>query len=62
MAELFEIAAARGEKRANAIFFHGLGGGAHITWQADKKDKATFWPTWLAEDVEGLSVYCVGYE
>jgi pimeloyl-ACP methyl ester carboxylesterase len=62
MAELFKIAEARGEKRANAIFFHGLGGDAHTTWQADKQDKATFWPAWLAEDIEGLSVYSVGYE
>jgi pimeloyl-ACP methyl ester carboxylesterase len=62
MAELFKIAEARGEKRANAVFFHGLGGDAHTTWQADKNDKATFWPAWLAQDVEGLSVYSVGYE
>jgi predicted alpha/beta-fold hydrolase len=34
MAELFEVARARGEKRANAIFFHGLDGDAHKTWQA----------------------------
>ena len=62
MAELFKIAEARGEKRANAIFFHGLDGDARTTWQADKQDKATFWPAWLAEDIEGLSVYSVGYE
>jgi pimeloyl-ACP methyl ester carboxylesterase len=62
MAELFEIAKAKGEKRANAIFFHGLGGKAYTTWQADKKDKATFWPAWLAQDIDGLSVYSVGYE
>jgi hypothetical protein len=62
MAHLLKIAEAKGEKRANAVFFHGLGGNAYTTWQADKKHKATFWPAWLAEDIEGLSVYSVGYE
>jgi hypothetical protein len=62
MAELFKIAEARGEKRANAIFVHRLGGDTRTTWQADKEDKATLWPAWLAQDIEGLSVYCVGYE
>ncbi|MGH6842577.1 MAG: esterase/lipase family protein, partial [Methylocella sp.] len=62
MADLFPIAEARGPKSANVVFFHGLGGGAHATWQADKDDEASFWPAWLAEDIEGLSVYSVGYE
>ncbi|WGJ13471.1 tetratricopeptide repeat protein [Methylocapsa sp. D3K7] len=62
MAELFQIAEARGSKSDNVIFFHGLGGDAHATWQADKDDKATFWLPWLAQDIEGLSVYSVGYE
>jgi tetratricopeptide (TPR) repeat protein len=62
MAQLFKIADARGEMRANAVFFHGLGGDAYTTWQADKEDKATLWPAWLAQDIEGLSVYTVGYE
>ena len=62
MADLFPIAEARGPKTANVIFFHGLGGDAHGTWSADPKDKATFWPAWLAQDIEGLSVYSVGYE
>jgi hypothetical protein len=61
-AELFKIAEAGGESCANAIFFHGLGGDAHTTWQADKKDKAAFWLPWLAQGIEGLSVYSVRYE
>jgi pimeloyl-ACP methyl ester carboxylesterase len=62
MADLFPIAEARGEKHANAVFFHGLGGDARDTWSADPRDKATFWPAWLAQDIEGLSVYSVGYD
>jgi pimeloyl-ACP methyl ester carboxylesterase len=61
MAELFEIAEASGEKSANAVFFHGLGGDARATWRAGP-DKASFWPAWLAQDIQGLSVYSVGYE
>ena len=34
MAELFKIAEATGEKRANTVFFHGLGGDARGTWRA----------------------------
>ncbi len=44
------------------VFFHGLGGDARTTWQATKKDQASFWPAWLGEDINSLSVYCVGYE
>ncbi len=61
MAEVFKIAEARGEKRANVIFLHGLGGGARATWRSSNDD-ASFWPAWLAQDIEGLSVYSVGYE
>jgi pimeloyl-ACP methyl ester carboxylesterase len=62
MADLIPIAEAKEGKRANAVFVHGLGGDAYTTWQANRKDKATFWPAWLAQDIEGLSVYSVGYE
>jgi tetratricopeptide (TPR) repeat protein/pimeloyl-ACP methyl ester carboxylesterase len=62
MADLFLIAEALGPKSANVIFYHGLGGDAYSTWSQHPKDKASFWPTWLARDIEGLSVYSVGYE
>src|ERR1700730_1946013 len=61
MADLFLIAEARGPKSADVVFFHGLGGDARSTWQATK-DQASFWLAWLAEDIDGLSVYSVGYE
>lgn len=61
MAELFKISEARGEKRVNAVFFHGLGGDAHDTWRAGSNE-SSFWPAWLAQDIEGVSVYSVGYE
>jgi tetratricopeptide (TPR) repeat protein/pimeloyl-ACP methyl ester carboxylesterase len=62
MADVFLIAQARGPKSANVVFFHGLGGNAKSTWQASLDDEASFWPAWLAHDIEGLSVYSVGYE
>jgi pimeloyl-ACP methyl ester carboxylesterase len=61
MPKVFKIAEPSGEKRANAVFFHGLGGDAHGTWRAGS-DEASFWPAWLAKEIEGLSVYSVGYE
>src|ERR1700730_4978189 len=64
MAELVNMAQARGENRANAIFFHGLGGDARTTWQPTytKKGEDSHWLEWLAEDIEGVSVYSVSYE
>jgi predicted esterase len=64
MAELAKIAQARGENRLDAIFFHGLGGGARTTWQPTytKKGEDSLWLEWLAEDIEGVSVYSVSYE
>jgi pimeloyl-ACP methyl ester carboxylesterase len=61
MADLFPIAEAQGPKTANAIFLHGLGGDAKKTWEATK-DEASLWPAWLAQDIESLAVYSVGYE
>jgi pimeloyl-ACP methyl ester carboxylesterase len=64
MAELVKIAQARGETRTNAIFFHGLGGDARTTWQPTytKESEASLWLEWLAEDIEGVSVYSISYE
>src|ERR1700730_8558047 len=61
MAELFKIAEATGGKSANTVFFHGLGGDARGTWRA-ASDEASFWPAWLAQDIQGLCVYSVDYE
>jgi tetratricopeptide (TPR) repeat protein len=61
MSRIIKIAGWTGPPRANVIFVHGLGGHAYDTWRR-KADDDSFWPLWLAEEVEGLAVYTLGYE
>jgi hypothetical protein len=44
------------------IFFHGLGGHPLLTWQATEIDEGTLWPRWVAEDIDGHTIWSVGYE
>jgi len=61
LADLIVISEGIGEIHSHAIFIHGLGGSPKKTWQSSI-DPEIFWPQWLAEDIEGLSVRSVGYE
>lgn len=61
MSRIIKVAGWPGQPRANVIFVHGLGGHAYDTWRR-KADNDSFWPLWLAEDVEGLAVYTLSYE
>jgi pimeloyl-ACP methyl ester carboxylesterase len=61
MAEVLTIAEAKGEKRASAIFVHGLTGDPLEAWTSSAPVNA-LWPQWLAEDLEGLAVYSIGYD
>jgi hypothetical protein len=38
--------------RGRIIFAHGLGGHHHATWQIEPKSIETFWPSWLAEELQ----------
>jgi len=60
VSRLIKIADWTGVKRSNVVFIHGLSGHPYNTWQR-ANDGSTFWPSWLAEDVKGLSVYSLGY-
>lgn len=61
MADLKVISEGRGEIHSHVIFFHGLAGDPHETWQSSVNPPVC-WPQWLAEDIEGLAVWSVGYE
>ena len=67
MSRLIKISGWDGTPRASVIFVHGLGGHAYDTWRRDARRKeaqedVTFWPLWLAEDLDGISVYTLAYE
>jgi tetratricopeptide (TPR) repeat protein len=61
MSRIINIAGWAGKPRASVIFVHGLGGHAYDTWRR-APDDGSFWPLWLAEDVEGLAVNTLAYE
>ena len=60
MSRLIKISAWSGPLRESVIFVHGLGGNAYNTWKGAQDD--SFWPLWLGQDVEGLSVHTLSYE
>ncbi len=43
------------------VFIHGLGGDAYSTWQYGKS-KDSFWPQWIADDLNQIDVYSLGYD
>lgn len=44
----------------DVVFMHGLDGDARKSWQRDKS--ASTWHHWLADDIDGLAVWSVGYD
>jgi tetratricopeptide (TPR) repeat protein len=60
MSRIVRIASWKGTPRASVVFVHGLGGHVYNSWRRAPDD--TFWPLWLARDVEGLAVYSLAYE
>ncbi len=61
MAKLTQLAPPRGGLTENVIFVHGLTGEALETWTSPPPSSA-IWPVWLAEDIDGLAVWSVGYD
>jgi pimeloyl-ACP methyl ester carboxylesterase len=61
MSRLIELAHAQGSQQEAVVFVHGLGGDPLGTWTSGT-DAPAIWPKWLAEDIEGLAVWLVGYE
>ncbi|MEJ1418924.1 MAG: HNH endonuclease [Candidatus Sedimenticola sp. (ex Thyasira tokunagai)] len=61
MTNLFSISDVKDEISQHVILVHGLGGDPYDTWQSLRNPQEC-WPKWLAEDIEGLVVWTVGYE
>lgn len=60
LAELIAIGA-HGEANVHVILFHGLGGHPYNTW-GGLTGPQFYWPQWLADDIEGLAVWAIGYD
>ena len=61
MADVLCLAKSRGPSHTHVIFLHGLGGHPRQTWQA-AQEEATLWPLWLAKDIDGHTIWSIGYE
>lgn len=61
MANLYQIQGSLHKKSRHAIFIHGLGGDAYLTWQSSSNIK-TCWLFWLDEDIHDLAVWTVAYD
>ena len=62
MTTLHRISSNDANAQGDMIFMHGLGGSWDETWSHTKKDRASFWPAWLAEDLPHLAVHSLAYE
>ena len=61
MADLIVISQGRGKIHSHVIFFHGLNGDPLKTWQSSV-NPSECWPQWLADDIDGLAVWSIGYK
>jgi pimeloyl-ACP methyl ester carboxylesterase len=61
LAEIFLISDLKGEANQHVLFFHGLGGDPYLTWRSSSAP-IECWLQWLADDIDGLAVWTVGYE
>lgn len=59
MTELVKVGA-DGDTVLDVVFVHGLDGDARKSWSGKQKD--SFWPEWLAQDVPGVGVWSLGYD
>ena len=50
----------QGERKADVVFIHGLGGDAFTTWRHGEDD-STSWPHWLGREFPDVGVWSLGY-
>ncbi|MFF5032245.1 alpha/beta hydrolase [Nocardia salmonicida] len=58
MTDLFAVHTAE-HPVLDVVFIHGLDGNGRTTWQRDGAE--SFWPNWLARDVDDISVWSINY-
>jgi tetratricopeptide (TPR) repeat protein len=47
---------------AHVIFVHGLNGRGFDTWAADKSVPESYWPSWVAQDIQNIAVWTYSYD
>jgi len=58
-AHFSKVCECKGEIRLEVIFVHGLNGDPVDTWTAGSTTE--YWPKWLCDELEGVSIYALGY-
>ena len=58
MAELIKLGGPE-DAGAHVIFFHGLRGSIERTWSSGASSE--LWPSWLADDIDGLAIWAVEF-
>ncbi len=63
MSELLPISLCRPDSSVgDVLFVHGLGGSPIATWSSDSKNPTNYWPAWLSDQRQDLSVWSLGYD
>ncbi len=60
MVELIKVAGWSGKPIGHVVFVHGFGGHAYNSWK-NNSSSDDFWPSWLARDINGLTVWTLSY-
>lgn len=61
MSELIRIGKTPAEPECDIIFIHGLNGNGNATWSHDGTIES-FWPEWLAKDIDHAAVWSLSYD
>gem|GEM_PF-3412084 len=62
MTKLTRIGDAESIPECDVVFVHGLQGDGTTTWTSDSTTTDSFWPLWLAKDVERTAIWSISYD